>query len=132
MPAPIKQLVYKDFDFRFKPHPVTGKLATLKNIDAIRQAVRMLVLTNKYERPFRPLLGGNVRAQLFELYGPSTESDIKFQIESAMRSFEPRAELIRVDVVGYPDDNALTVTVTFRPVNSRFATQANIDIERIR
>lgn len=132
MSAVTNQLIFKDFDYKFNPHPSTGKLGVLKNDDAIKQAVRMLILTNKYERPFRPLLGGNIRAQLFELYGPLVESDIKFQIETAIRDYEPRAEFLDINVVGDPENNNLSVTVVFRPVNARFPTQINIDIERVR
>ena len=62
----IKEVLYKDFPISFSAHPVTGNLSILKNADAVKQSVKNIVLTNFYERPYAPLLGGNVRAQMFE------------------------------------------------------------------
>ena len=45
---------YADIDFRFKPHPVTGDVTIKYDSDAITRAVRNIVLTNFYERPFTP------------------------------------------------------------------------------
>ena len=58
---------YKDLDLFFTAHPITGDVATKSDSDAVRRAVRNIVLTNYYERPFKPSLGGNVRGLLFEL-----------------------------------------------------------------
>ena len=58
---------YKDLDLAFTAHPITGDVATKSDSDAVRRAVRNIVMTNYYERPFKPSLGGNIRGLLFEL-----------------------------------------------------------------
>ena len=58
---------YKDLDLLFTAHPITGDVATKSDSDAVRRAVRNIVMTNYYERPFKPSLGGNIRGLLFEL-----------------------------------------------------------------
>ena len=58
---------YKDLDIFFTPHPVTGDITVKTDTDAVRRSVRNIILTNKYERPFKPNFGGSLRDMLFEL-----------------------------------------------------------------
>ena len=64
MPAASAQsklaIFYRDLNIGFKAHPVTGALLTVKNAESVKQGVRNLILTNHYERPYRPSYGGNV------------------------------------------------------------------------
>ena len=57
---------YRDLDLSLKRHPLTGKINTLKDDAAVKNAVKNLVLTNFFERPFQPSLGANLRGLLFE------------------------------------------------------------------
>lgn len=132
MAAPIKQVVFKDFDIGMRTHPVTGKLIVKKNSEAVKQAVKNLILTNKFERPFRPELGSDVRSRLFDLFDPSTDSNIKYDVRVAMENYEPRAELLDVGVVSDPDTNEVRVNVTFRPVNTTAPVTAVISLDRVR
>ena len=62
----LKQPVFKDIPLSFTAHPVTGNVKALTNRDAVKQSVKNIVLTNFYERPYSPNLGGNILSQLFE------------------------------------------------------------------
>lgn len=132
MPSPSDEVVYRDFDFRFAAHPVTGRLAMLKNGASVRQAVRMLLSTNPGERPFRPTLGSGVRAQLFEHYTTITEAAIKRQIRVAVENHEPRAELLKVAVSKSRDGRQMSVDVVFRPTNQTDPETATVALERVR
>ena len=129
---PARSPFYKDFDFRFLAHPVTGKLAILKNADAIKQAVKLLVTTNRFERPFKPLLGSTVIVHLFENFSPITVADIKFAIKTAIDEYEPRAILLDVTVTGDPDSALVDVTVTFRPINQKLPVETTLRLTRLR
>lgn len=132
MPAAIKNTIYKDFDIAFRRHPVTGNLAVKKNAESIKQAVKSLILTNKYERPFRPLFGSDIRARLFDLFDPSTESNIKYDVKVAMANYEPRAELLDVGIISDPDSNSIRVNIVFRPINQVNPVMQTITLEAIR
>jgi phage baseplate assembly protein W len=133
MAAPItKTVVHKDFDITFKAHPITGKLIVRKNAESIKQAVKNLILTNFYERPYRPRLGSGVRGLLFDLYDPALEQNLKYSIRTALENFEPRAELLDIRLVGDSDRNSLNVTIIFRPVNSTAPVETTISLERTR
>lgn len=132
MPKPIKQIVFKDFDIGMKTHPVTGNLIVKKNSEAVRQAVKNLVLTNKFERPFRPTLGCDVRSRLFDLFDPSTVENIQYDVRVAIENYEPRAELLDIGVNSDPDSNAIRVNVVFRPVNSTTPVSTVITLDSVR
>ena len=55
---------YTDLDLRFKPHPNFGDVVPLKDIAAIKNSIRTILLTNKGERPFQPNFGCNITGYL--------------------------------------------------------------------
>ena len=105
----------------------------LKNADAVKRAVRNLILTNYGERPYEPLYGGNVRAALFEnTDDPLLDALIRARIETAIENHEPRAKVDRVLVDVKPDSNALVIRIRFTIVNERFPVDLEVAIERVR
>ena len=58
---------YSDLDLFFNAHPITKDITVKTDTDAIKRSVKNIVLTNYYERPFKPSLGGGVRNLMFEL-----------------------------------------------------------------
>ena len=93
LPTSLKQITYRDFDIQFRRHPSTGKLLIKKDDEAVKQALKTLILTNFYEKPFFPRFGGNLRARLFDNFDSITAELFKSQIETAIRNFEPRVAL---------------------------------------
>lgn len=132
MAGAIKTPVFKDFDLNMKVHPVTGKLIIRKNSESVKQAIKNLVLTDKGERPFRPLFGSDIRARLFDLYDPATESNVSYDITSAVENYEERALLLGVGVAGDPDINSLRVNITFRTISSEVPNTLTLSLEAIR
>jgi phage baseplate assembly protein W len=119
-------IVYKDFDLNMRCHPITGKLFIKKNDESLKQALKNLILTDLYERPFRSDFGSSIRDQLFENYSSAMETSIKYNIETAIKNYEPRVELLDVQIVGDPDMNRLSVSIIFRGKNSTNISEANI------
>jgi len=129
----LKEVVFSDVNVSFTPHPVTGKLPVLKNADAVKRAVRNLILTNFGERPYEPLYGGNVRAMLFEnTDDPLLQDQLRRQIEGAIKNYEKRAKVESVVVDVKPDSNALVVKIRFMIFNERFPVDLEVAIERVR
>jgi len=132
MPAATKTVLYKDFDLSFRAHPKTGNLLMKKNNDSVKQGVKNLVLTNKYERPYRPQFGCNIRSRLFDLIEATTESEIETDIEFAFESFMPRAILLGVSALANPDGNSIRVNIVYRPVNATEPVETTLILERVR
>jgi phage baseplate assembly protein W len=123
---------YSDFATSFKPHPTTGELITLKNEDSIKQALKNLILTNIGERLFNPFFGSNVNKTMFELDSPFLVEDMKRYVTNAVNQFEPRVNLLMVDVYDEPDYQRLTVVVTFSVINTSEPISLNLFIRRVR
>ena len=129
----LKEVVFSDVNVSFTPHPVTGKLPVLKNADAVKRAVRNLILTNFGERQYDPLYGGNIRAMLFEnADDPLLQDQLKRQIEVAIKNYEKRARVESVAVDVRPDSNTIAVGIRFMIVNQRFPVDLEVAIERVR
>jgi len=132
MAATVNQPQYIDFSMAFSANPITGDITKVYDADDIKLSVIHLVLTNHFERPFHPEIGGNIRAMLFENYTSITTQMIQREIQDVITNFEPRATNVSVVVVGDPDNNGVNVTVTFTPINSLTAVTVTSFLERAR
>ena len=126
------ELVFSDISSTFTAHPITGKVTVLRNEDAVKRAIRNLILTDQFERPYEPLFGGNIRALLFENSDPFIEYQVKKQIETAVNNFELRVDIEEVRVESTPDSNELKVDVIFFIENQKDPVELNINLERVR
>jgi len=119
-------------NYSIRANPITGALNVLKNNDAVKRALRSLILTNRFERPFRPFFGSDVSAYLFENFDVLTESEIRDAITRAIEEQEPRVELLDVRTSASPDRHSLEVTIVFRVKNDADVDELTIVLERIR
>ena len=124
--------VFKDINLSLARHPITGDIASLTNIEAVKRSVRNLINTNFYERPFHPEIGSNVRSVLFEPVSPIVASVLERHVKDVIENFEPRAELIDVQVSDNADANEYRVQIKFFVVNSSNIADMNIFLERLR
>ncbi len=111
---------YRDIDLNFTSHPVTRDVVMVRDVNAIKAALRNLVLLNYYEKPFHPEIGTGVYGSLFELWPDDASLSIMIsKMESAIRAYEPRAESIGISINREDSDpNSMYVSVYFVPVNS--------------
>jgi len=131
MPATNK-ITYSDLNLTFVKNPVTKRLSVLKDSDAVKRALKNIILTDRLERPYKPLFGGNIRGLLFENFGPLTSLQVKENIETAIRNYEPRVKILDVRVNANDDLNTLEVTIEFFVRNQTDRESTTISLERIR
>lgn len=105
---------FKDISLSLQVSPLNYDILSLKNESAIARSVRNLVMTNPGERFFNPSVGSDISQSLFENIDPISASVIKSQIENTIKNYEPRVELLGVDVDPYYDDNSFNVTVRYK------------------
>jgi len=104
---------FRDIDLDFNRNAVTNDVNVVEDVVAIKRAVKNLVQTNFYERPFQPELGCGVRELLFEPFTPMTGIFLKRKIEEVLINYEPRIDLQNVRVDDDPDNNRLVVDIYF-------------------
>ena len=107
---------FQDIDVSFARNPVTDGLSTVKNENAIKQAVKNLIMTSPGEKLFEPNLGSQVISLLFEPLDPFTAEVIREEIINTINQYEPRVELENVTVKPLPANNKFNVVITFRIV----------------
>jgi phage baseplate assembly protein W len=104
---------FRDFDLSFRKNPITGDVNTLKNENAIKEAVKNIVRYNFYEKPFLPNYGGYITGALFELFDAGQSSLIEEQIKNIINLYEPRVVCYRVISRFNERDNDLQVEIYY-------------------
>ena len=105
--------LYSDLNLNFNKNPATKDIAKLKDVEAVKRSVRNLILTNRFERPFHPEIGSDIRALLFENMTPTIQTLLTDRIRDVLDTYEPRAILSDVIVVGDMDKYQYGVTIKF-------------------
>ena len=123
---------YKDLDLNFNLNPLSRDINVLTDREAVRRAVRNVVLYNFLEKPLKPVFGGDVIRRLFENMDPIALYSIKKQITESIEQYETRARVVAVTVVPDYDRNSLEVDVAFTLQNSPEPIVLNITLERVR
>jgi phage baseplate assembly protein W len=107
-----------------------GDIVPLIDIDAVRAAVKNLVLTNYNERPFQPKLGSNLRSLLFEPADRLTAIAIRESIKRVIAQYEPRVDSVTIQIIDDSDRNRYNVTIGFRVIT--VDTEVNISVYLVR
>ena len=105
---------FKDLSMSFQVNPLNYDLIALKNESAIARSVRNLVLTQPGERFFNENLGSAISASLFENMDDMSASVIRDEIRSTINNYEPRVQLINVNVSPNYDNNEFNVTIQYK------------------
>ena len=123
---------FKDLDLNFNIHPVKKDINRNIGPLSVINSVKNLILTNHYEKPFRPEIGSNVRRLLFENLDVVTATTIRNEIQRMIENYEPRVSIINLKVNADFDNNGFKVYMEFYIVNQTSPVTINFFLERIR
>lgn len=123
--------IYRDIDLLFAAKD-NGELYVKRDAAAVKQAIKNLILTNHFEKPFLPFYGGNIRALLFELAYDDVADDVEENIRTAIERYEPRAVVRTIDVRADADNNSIRVTIEFQIINSDELITFSTTLSRLR
>ena len=123
--------LYSDIDLSLAVKP-DGDIYKKTDAAAVKQAVKNLISTNYYEKPFQPKFGGNIRAYLFDLADDDTAEEIELAIKSAIARHESRARVVRVSAIANPDGNSIAVTIVFRVISTSEEVTFTTTMARLR
>ena len=101
----VTKSAYADLDILFRRHPQTGDVVVRTDADAVKRSVRNIILTNHYERPFKPGFGGSIRELLFDLTTSRKLRKVQKRIQNMLETFEPRIEKIVIKLNDTDGDN---------------------------
>ena len=123
---------FRDLDLDFSRNAVTNDVNVVEDVVAVKRALRNLIQTNFYERPFQPELGCGVRELLFENFTPMTKIFLQRKIEEVLINYEPRIELQNVAVDDDQDKNRLVVDIYFYVVGVPGPQVVQTFLQRVR
>jgi phage baseplate assembly protein W len=123
---------YKDLDLDFGRNAATSDVNKLTDIEAVKRSVRNLILTNRFERPFHPELGSDVRAMLFEPMTPLTALNLQRKVAEVLNNFEPRINLVQVLARPDLDRNSYDLRIIFYIVGTQDPIEVQTFLERLR
>ena len=127
-----RQETYQDVDFTFKQKPNTNDIGIKKDNASISQSVLNILQTNHGERPFNYYFGANLRAYLFENMSNITAANMATSINTALKNYEPRIQVLNTNIQANADDNEVFITVTGKVKSSNEVVDIATTIERLR
>jgi phage baseplate assembly protein W len=102
---------------------LSGDVYKKQDVAAVTQALKTLLLTNQYEKPFQPSFGANLQRVLFDNVSSYTENDFADFIKTAIQQYEPRCAIhsIVTDLGPYGVNdyniNSISITIVFSVLN---------------
>lgn len=127
-----KPETYSDFFKDLTLSPINSDLARKIDEDSIKESIKNLVLTDRGERPFQPDIGCDIRKILFDNISPDTIIIAREMIVNTLKTYEPRAAIIGVDIRALADEHTLIITIVFNVINREEPVTLNITLERVR
>jgi len=127
-----KKKPWSDLDLSLKIHPIRKDIIPLKDDAAIKNAVKNLLISNFYERPFQDDLGANLRGLLYEPADVITEIELRDNIYDVLSKYEPRISVTSIGITDLSDVNSYNVTVYFNIKEYDSADTVEIVLRRLR
>ena len=124
--------IYKDLNLDFQQNSATKDIQKMLDVEAVKRSVRNLINTNHYEKPFRPQVGSNLRAMLFENISPQMNHAISKEIDLLITNYEPRCRLVQVHTQPMIDRNGYACQVSFYVQNYPDPVIVESFLERLR
>ena len=114
---------FKDISMTFQANPLNFDLIGLKNENAIARSVRNIVFTLPGEKFFEEDFGCRISASLFENMDDITANLIKDEITESIENFEPRVNLLEVEVIPEFDNNQFDVLLIYEIIGTDVPVQ---------
>ena len=121
-----RKKAHRDLDLSLKIHPIRKDIIPLKDDAAVKNAIKNLLITNFYERPFQDDLGANLRGLLFEPAGVLTNIQLRDNIRFCIEKYEPRVSVNSIDITDVVDENRYIIKVIF--TIKEFSTKDSVEM----
>jgi len=124
---------YSDFDFVFKKHPTTADVPIKRDVEAVKQSVRNILLTRRGEKFFDPDFGGSLTEFLFDNFDSIVEAEMEQRVRSTLANYEPRVKVLSLKVEDLSYRNALNMALEVQILSpEEVTTTIEFIVERLR
>jgi Bacteriophage baseplate protein W len=90
-----------------------GSIARAEYEDSVRQSIWVILGTAKGERVMRPDFGCGIYDLVFEVNSPTTAARVSHAVRDALLFFEPRIDVIDVDVRPGEDGTTMLISIDY-------------------
>jgi phage baseplate assembly protein W len=126
-------LTYSDIPFIMTKNPFTGDLNLVKDIYAIKQAIKNIVMTINGEKPFNYKFGGNPINFLFDVLELMTMVECKNLISNAIATYEQRVLLKDIGIEqSLSNPNRINIIVVYTIIDLGIVDSVVVSLERTR
>jgi phage baseplate assembly protein W len=106
-----------------------GRVAVSEGPDNVREAIRVILTTERRERVMLADFGGGLNGFLFEPNTVTTRQAIADRVRRALTQWEPRVVVESVDVAADPDDpQGAVATITYRLVATGARERVDVNV----
>lgn len=124
--------IFSDFDLNFGINPHTKDISKKLDANAINQALKVILLTMHYEKPFDSAFGSSVKSLMFEQQSDFTTILLKKTITQTINNFEPRVKVLNIDATIDPDNYNLNISIEYEMLLNSVVQVFEIILERTR
>ncbi len=117
---------HRDLDLSLKIHTIRKDIIPLKDDNAIKNALKNLLVSNFYDRPFASDKGANLKGLLFEPADVFTKISLRKNITNVIKKYEPRVLIRKIIINDDPDANSYRINVNFQI--KEYDTNDNVSI----
>jgi phage baseplate assembly protein W len=114
---------FRDISMSFQVNPLNNDLIALKNETSIARSIRNIVFTVPGEKFFNENFGSRISQSLFENIDEISASTIADEIRNSIRNYEPRVELIEVNVYPDYDNNSFDAVIVYNIIGADVPAQ---------
>jgi phage baseplate assembly protein W len=91
-----------------------GELEVAEYEESVRQSIWLILGTAKGERVMRPDFGCGIYDMVFEVNSSTTAAEAAEQVRDALLSFEPRIDVLDIDVSPGGDGEVLYISIDYQ------------------
>lgn len=122
-----------DLDAAFTLNPRTRDVASKNDDNAIRGALRNLIMSRNYDKPFQPDFGCQLSDLLFQQLDNFTLTVAERVLYNTITKYEPRVELLSVEIApSDKDDNEVYIQMVYKNKNTRTISEFTTTFTRVR
>lgn len=127
---PKKDIYYEDLSL----DPVInseGDITSVTNEQSIKQSLYMIINIAKGTRIFLPEYGCRIKGFLFEPFDQTTATRLGTELEETIQNYEPRVQVVTVQVVMDWKKYAYDVSVVYRINNTQNLDAIKVSLDKL-
>jgi phage baseplate assembly protein W len=122
-----------DLDAAFTYNVRTRDVASKSDDNAIRGALRNLIMSKNYDKPFEPDFGCQLINLLFEQLDDFTLSVAQRVLYNTITKYEPRVDVLSVEIApSDKDDNEVYISIVYKNKNTQNISEFTTTFTRVR